>query len=139
MEVRWRSFNNSWYVCSHCAPHAGLPQELRVNVWRDFLVTARPVRDSTGLPLIAGDVDIWHPHFTGSRSRSCDVSVVPLGLMISSRLALCSPRDRATHTDGAGLDCIFLSRTLAVDVAVHDGVGCCLAPACCPITGSDHF
>ena len=38
------------------------------------------------------------------------------------------------------MDCSFFSRTLAADVPVHDGVGCCPpAPACCPIVGSDHF
>ena len=58
--VRWRSFNNSWCVCSNYTPHAGLPQELRVNFWRDFVVTARHVQDTAGLPLIiAGDANIF--------------------------------------------------------------------------------
>ena len=43
------------------------------------------------------------------------------------------------HSCGAGLDCVFISSSHAVVIAVHNGVGCCpIAPACCPILGSDH-
>ena len=128
--VRWRVFfNNVWCICSYYAPHAGLPQETRVSFWRDFVV-------------IAGDANVWHPHFNLSRSRSCDVPIIPFWdlLMASCRLDLCNPPDRATHISGAGLDCIFISSGHVVDVVVRHGLQCCTgSPVCCPVLGSDHF
>ena len=141
--VRWRVFNNSWCVCSFYAPHAGMPQELRVEFWRDFVAIARRVFCTVELPMvIAGDANIWHPHFNLGRSRSCDSIVIPFVdlLMASCQLRLCNPPDRATHISGAGLDCIFISSSHAVEVTVHDGDDCCaVAPICCPLLGSDHF
>ena len=77
-----------------------------------------------------------------SRSRLCDVPIIPFLdlLMASCRLELCNPPDRATHTSGAGLDCIFISSGHVVDVVVNDGLQCCTgSPVCCPVLGSDHF
>ena len=77
--------------------------------------------------VIAGDANIWHPHFNLGRSRSCDSIVIPFVdfLMVSCQLRLCNPPDRATHISGAGLDCIFISSSHGVEVTVHDGDDCC--------------
>ena len=44
--------------------------------------------------------------------------------MSSRNVSMCDPRDQATHVDGAGLDSSFMSRSHAVDITVHSGVGC---------------
>ena len=60
--------------------------------------------------------------------------------MASCQLRFCNPPNRATHIWGAGLDCIFISTSHAVEVTVHDGDDCCaVVPICCPLLGSDHF
>ena len=96
-----------------------------------------------GLPMIvAGDANVWHPHFNLGRSRSVDNMIVPfIDLLISScGLVLCNPHDRTTHNTGAALDLVCASSSSPVIVCVHDGDNCCShAPACCPLLGSDHF
>ena len=87
---------------------------------------------------LAGDANVWHPHFTVGRSRSADDMIVPfIELLISScRLVLCNPRDKATHYAGAALDLICSSSNSPMTVRVHDGDNCCSrAPACCPLSG----
>ena len=94
--VRWRVFNNAWCICSYYAPHAGLPQETRVSFWRDFVAVAQRVQNAVSVPMIiARDANVWHPHFNLSRSRSCDVPIIPFLdlLMVSCRLELCNPPD----------------------------------------------
>ena len=89
-----------------------------MNSWRDFVVTARHVEDTTGHPLIiAGDANVWHPHFILSRSRSWDASIIPLIDLLtnSCRLALSTPRDRVPHPDGAGLAVVFWHQLVASD------------------------
>ena len=97
---------------------------------------------SVGLPMIiAGDANVWHPHFR-LRTRHCDSLVLPfVDLLISScNLEICNPREQATHVGGGGLDCVFISRSCAVPARVHSGDHCCdEAPVCCPLLGSDHF
>ena len=91
--------------------------------------------------IIAGDANVWHPHFR-LRTRHCDALVLPfVDLLISScTLEICNPREQATHVGGGGLDCVFISRSCAVLVRVHSGDHCCdEAPVCCPLLGSDHF
>ena len=135
-------FNNAWCICSYYAPH-GLPQETRVSFWRDSVAVAQRVQNAVSVPMvIAGDANVWHPHFNLSRSRSCDVPIIPFLdlLMASCRLELCNAPDRATHISGGGLDCIFISSGHVVDVVVHDGLQCCTSsPVCCPVLGSNHF
>ena len=70
--ARWHAFSGSWYIYSYYVPHAGIPQDERVRFWRDFVV-------NLGLPMIiAGDANVWMPHFNLSRSRSCDKAIIPL-------------------------------------------------------------
>ena len=92
--------------------------------------------------IVAGDANVWHPHFNLGRSRSVDNMIVPfIDLLISScGLVLCNPRNRATYNAGAALDLVCASSNSPVTVRVHDGDNCCShAPACCPLLGSDHF
>ena len=99
------------------------------------------MQNAVSVPMVtAGDANVWHPQFNLSRSRSCDVPIIPFLdlLMVSCRLELCNPLDRPTHISGAGLDCIFISSGHVVDVVVHDGLQCCRG-VCCPVLGSDHF
>ena len=71
--------------------------------WQEFVAVARRVHIEVRLPMIiAGDANVWHPHFTLGRSRSADNMIVPfIDLLISSR-------DRATHNAGAALDLCFI-------------------------------
>ena len=87
----------------------------RVSFWRDFVAVAQRVQNAVSVPMIiAGDANVWHPHFNLSRSISCDVPIIPFLdlLMASCRLELSNPPDRATHILGAGLDCIFICTML---------------------------
>ena len=128
--VRWRVFGGSWCICSFYAPHAGVPIDVRISFWRDFVHSATCIHRSVDLPMIiAGDANVWHPHFR-LRTRHCDSLVLLfVDLLISScNLEICNPREQA-HVGGGGLDCVFIS-----------GDHCCdEAPVCCPLLGSDHI
>ena len=110
---------------------------------------ARPPRwakhvDSTmSLPMImAGDANVWHPHFNLGRTRSVDALIIPFVDLLASScgLRLCNPRDQATHLAGAALDLVFISSPCEAVVRVHNGVSCCSeVPSCCTLLGSDHF
>ena len=143
LSVRWRIFAGVVCVCSFYAPHAGIAEAERVQFWQDLVAMARRVHIEVRLPMIvAGDANVWHPHFNLGRSRSADNMIVPfIDLLLSScGLVLCNPRDRATHNAGAALDLVCASSSSPVTVRVHDGDNCCShAPACCPLLGSDHF
>ena len=106
-----------------------------------FVTVAQRVQNAVSVPVvIAGDANVWHPHFNHPDHAMCQSSLFWDLLMVSCRLELCSPPDRATHISGAGSDCIFISSGHVVDVVVHDGLQCCTgSPVCCPVLGSDHF
>ena len=76
--------------------------------------------------MIAGDANVWHPHFR-MRTRTRDSLVFPfVDLLISScNLENWNPREQATHVAGGGLDCVFISGSCAVPVSVHSGDHCC--------------
>ena len=92
--------------------------------------------------IMAGDANVWHPHFNLGRTRSVDALIIPFVDLLASScgLGLCNPRDQATHLAGAALDLVFISSPCEAVVRVHDGVSCCSeVPSCCPLLGSDHF
>ena len=67
--MRWRNFQGMICVCSHHAPHVGLPEVDRVGFWQELVVVARLVRSTMDIPLlIAGDANVWHPEFSLGRS-----------------------------------------------------------------------
>ena len=71
LSVRWRIFAGVVCVCSFDAPHAGLAEAERVQFWQELVAMARRVHIEVRLPMIvAGDANVWHPHFTLGRSRS---------------------------------------------------------------------
>ena len=54
----------SWCICSFYAPHAGVPIDARLSFWRNFVHNATRIHHSVGLPMIiAGDANVWYPHF----------------------------------------------------------------------------
>ena len=129
----------AWCICSYYAPHAGLPQETRVSFWRDFVAVAQRVQNPVSVPMVIAGVatQCEHPHFNLSRSRSCDVPIIPFlrfghGLLADWTVRAIQ-RDRATHISGAGLDCIFISSGHVVRpcgarwVAVLDRLRCVLS------------
>ena len=131
--IRWRVFNNAWCICTYHAPHAGLPQETRVNFWRGFLAVAQRVQNAVSVPVaIAGRQRL------ASSFQPLSIPIVRCAnhpfedlRMASCRLELCNPPDRATHISGAGLDCIFISCGHVVGVVVHDGLQCCASSPVC--------
>ena len=143
LSMRWRVVENAVCICSFHAPHAGLPEGDRVAFWQDLLQVARHVRATSDLPMIlAGDANVWHPHFELGRHRAVDGLIVPLvdQLLSSCGLVLMNPSRLATHNDGGALDLMMMSSSYSGSFRIHDGMGCCIrAPGCCPLLGSDHF
>ena len=122
---------------THIMRHVG------VNVcsfWQELVTMARRVHIEVRLPMIvAGDANVWHPHFTLGRSRSADHMIVPfIDLLISScGLVLCKTGPPTLPVRPL---IWFVPSSSPVIVRVHDGDTCCChAPACCPLLGSDHF
>ena len=77
LSVRWRIFAGVVCVCSFYAPHAGIAEAERVQFWQELVVMARRVHIEVRLPMIvAGDANVWHPHFNLGRSRSADNMIV---------------------------------------------------------------
>ena len=131
---RWGVVDNSVCICSFYAPHAGLPEGERVAFWQELL-SARHVRATSNLPMIlAGDANVWHPHFNLGRQRPVDDPIVPLvnQLLSSCGLVLLNPPNVGTHSAGAALELVMMSSSCSGSVRVHDGMGRCNhAPACC--------
>ena len=97
--VRWRVFGGSWCICSFYAPHAGVGLDAKLSFWRDFVHRATHIHQSMGLPMIiAGDANVWHPHFR-MRTRTCDSLVLPsVDLLISScNVEIWNPREQDTQ------------------------------------------
>ena len=87
----------------------GYPEAERVQFWQELVAMAKRVHIDVRLPMIvAGDANVWHPHFTLGRSRSADNMIVPFINLLNSSygLVLCDPRDTATHNAGAALDLV---------------------------------
>ena len=106
VSFRWRVVDNSVCICSFYAPHAGLPEGERVAFWQELLQSARHVRATSNFPMIlAGDANVWHPHFNLGRQRSVDDLIVPLvnQLLSSCGLVLLNPPNVGTHSAGAAL------------------------------------
>ena len=104
VSMRWRTFGESVCVCSFHAPHPGIDANVHVVFWQKLTATVRHARSTVDLPMvIAGDANVWLPHFSLGRSRSVDNLVVPfIDLLISScGLRLINPPDQATHVAGA--------------------------------------
>ena len=87
---------------------------------------------SAFLMVIARDANVWHHHFSLSRSRSCDVPANhpfwSCSWLIADR-SVQSP-DRATHISGAGLDCIFVSSGHVVTLWCTMGCNVAQVPLC---------
>ena len=70
VSVRWRVVQGKVCICSFYAPHAGFSEGDRISYWRDLLASARHVHSTMSLPTImAGDANVWHPHFNLGRTR----------------------------------------------------------------------
>ena len=100
MSVRWRVFAGAVCVCSFYAHHAGIGEVTSP------VLAGVGGRCQTG-PHVAGDANVWHPHFHLGRARSVDNLIVPF--VVSCDLVLCNPADRPTHNAGAALDLVFVS------------------------------
>ena len=121
--VMWRVFQGKVCICSFYAPNAGFSECDRISYWRDLLVSARHTHSTMNLPMImAGDANVWHPHFNLGRTRSVDALIIPFVDLLASScgLRLCNPRDQATHDAGAALDLVFISSLC--EAVVHNGV-----------------
>ena len=84
----WRVFFCVFILC----PQPGIDENVRIAFWQELTATVRHVRSTVDLPMvIAGNANVWHPHFTIGRSRSVGNLVVPF---VDLLIALCGLRLR---------------------------------------------
>ena len=77
-----------------------------LSVWRNFAGVACVCSFHAPQVAVAGDANVWDPHFTLGRSRSVDNMIIPFTDLFPSScsLVLCNPHNRATHK-ALDLDC----------------------------------